>query len=115
MITLEPYVGVGSFFVSLPNCLRLLAHWIIRSPLWSKGDRDDENASILGDIAETVTKTIMRLQESSDTKQSRWGYDFLEQSAKHLITTHPGADLQFLLEDSRFRSVADVIPASWPG
>jgi len=114
VITLESYVGVGSFYVSLPNCLRLLEHWIIRSPLWSKGDKHDENASVLGDIAETVARTIVRLQEDSRASQSRWGYNFLEQSAKHFISTRNGADLQYLLEDSRFCKVADAIPAPWP-
>jgi len=114
VITLEPYVGVGSFFVSLPNCLRLLEHWIIRSPLWSRGDKYDENASVLGDIAETVANTILGLQQGSAARQSQWGYDFLEQSANHFISTRSGADLQYLLEDSRFGKVADVIPAPWP-
>jgi len=114
VITLESYVGVGSFYVSLPNCLRLLEHWIIRSPLWSKGDKHDENASVLGDIAETVASSIVRLQEGSRATQNRWGYDFLEQSAKHFISTRSGADLQYLLEDTRFCKVADAIPVAWP-
>ena len=114
VITLEPYVGVGSFYVSLPNCLRLLGHWIIRSPLWSRGDANDENANVLGDIAETVANTIVQLQNDSRANQRQWGYDFLEQSSKHLIKTLSGADLQYLLEDSRFYKVADTIPAPWP-
>ena len=52
VITLESYIGVGGFFLALPNSLRLLSHWIVRAPLWSKYDLTGEHDNLVGEIAE---------------------------------------------------------------
>lgn len=114
VITLESYIGVGGFFVALPNCLRLLAHWIVRGPLWSKRDASGERDDLLAQIAQTVRNTIIRLGSATEAEQTEWGYDHLEDSAKHFIKTCPSPVMRRLWSDPRFRSVADVIDAPWP-
>jgi hypothetical protein len=112
VITLEPYVGVGGFFIALPNCLRLLAHWIARGPLWSRRDATGESDELLAEIAQSVRDAIRRLQRASLKERQRWGYDHLEQSAEAFIKACPAGRLRLLLSDERFRSVAEVIPAA---
>jgi len=114
VITLEPYIGVGSFFVALPNCLRLLAHWIVRGPLWSKRDSTGERDELLAEIAQSVRDAILRLRRASLKERRQWGYDFLEQSAEAFIKTCSADRLRLLWSDPRFRSVADTIRAPWP-
>src|SRR5262249_25931294 len=113
-ITLEPYIGVGGFFIALPNCLRLLAHWITRGPLWSKRDRAGERDELLGEIAQTVRGAIIRLRESSLSQREQWGYDYLERRGKAFMDAGNADHIRKLRSDPRFRSVADPTPAPWP-
>lgn len=114
VITLERYIGVGGFFLALPNCLRMLSHWITRVPLWCKGDPTGRYDHLLGDIAALVRQSMRRIGRASAAEQRRWGYDFLEASARDFIATCPRSRLRMLWQDPRFRCVADAIPAPWP-
>ena len=114
VITLEPYVGVGGFYIALPNCLRLLAHWINRVPLWSKRDTTGRNDELIGEIAKSVRETILALRDATPEKRQMLGYDYLEESARSFLGTCSSARLRFLWSDPRFRCVAEVIPAPWP-
>lgn len=114
VITLEHYIGVGGFFLALPNCLRMLSHWITRVPLWCKGDPTGRYDHLLDDIAALVRQSVRRIERASAAEQRRWGYDFLEASARDFIATCPRSRLRMLWQDPRFRSVADAIPAPWP-
>lgn len=114
VITIEPYIGVGSFFIALPNCLRMLSHWIIRGPLWSKRDSTGHSDELIGEIAHSVRDTVMKLRDASQIERLKWGYDYLERSAKHFIKTCPAAQFRTLWSDPRFRCVADTIHAPWP-
>jgi hypothetical protein len=114
VITLEPYIGVGGFFLALPNCLRLLSHWISHAPLWSKGDLTGENDNLVAEIAETIRELLMELPRSSTRQRRQWGHDYLEPSAAHFIATCPARQLRLLWSDPRFRRVAELIDGPWP-
>jgi hypothetical protein len=114
VITLERYVGVGGFYIALPNCLRLLAYWINRVPLWSKRDATGRNDELIGDIAKTVRDTILQLRDAAPEDRRKLGCDFLEESARLLLANCSPTQFRFLWSDPRFRCVAEVIPASWP-
>ena len=62
VVTLDSYIGVGGFFLALPNCLRLLSHWIVRAPLWSKRDLTGEHDNLVGEIADSVRDLLERAQ-----------------------------------------------------
>ncbi len=114
VITLKRYVGIGGFFVALPNSLRVMEHWVSRVPLWSKRDRHGERDGLLDDIAEAIRDKIATLDHGSQRERRRWGYDYLERSAEHFIQTRSSAKLQELWSDPRFRAVAEAIDAPWP-
>jgi hypothetical protein len=114
VITIEPYIGVGGFFVALPNCLRVLSHWITRGPLWSKRDSTGHSDPLIGEIAQSVRDAVLKLRGASRSERLKWGYDYLEQSARFFIKTCPAAQLRMLLSDPRFRCVADAVSAPWP-
>jgi hypothetical protein len=114
VITLEHYVGVGGFYVSLPNCLSLIADWIYRGPLWSKLDKNSRNAMLIGDISLAAQKTILSLRDSSSAVGEALGYDFLELSAQNVIRCMPRSQMAMLWSDPRFRNIAENIAAPWP-
>jgi hypothetical protein len=114
VITLEPYIGLGGFFIALPNSLRLLSHWIIRGPLWSKRDSTGHRDELLGEIAQSVRDAVLRLRGASLEEREQWGYDYLEPSAQHFIRTCPAAQFRKLWADPRFRCVAETIREPWP-
>jgi hypothetical protein len=114
VITLEPYIGVGGFFLALPNCVRLMSHWITRGPLWCKHELTGRRDHLLGEVAKLVRKSVIRIGRGSVAEQRRWGYDFLERSARFFINTCPRNQMRRLWQDNRFRCVADAISAPWP-
>lgn len=114
VVTLERYIGVGGFFIALPNCLRLLAHWLIHGPLWSKRDAIGERDHLLSELAETIRETILSMPAASPLEREMLAHDFLSMSAQHFIETCPPDHLKQLWDDPRFRRVADVIDARWP-
>ena len=114
VITLKRYVGIGGFFIALPNCLRVMEHWVSRVPLWSKRDVHGERDGLLDDIAEAIRDKIVMLGNGPLGDRQRWGFDYLERSAKHFIATRSSAALHKLWLDPRFRCVAETIDAPWP-
>ena len=114
VITIEPYVGVGSFFIALPNCLRMLSHWISKGPLWSKRDSTGHSDALIGEIAHSVRDTVIKLRDAPQIERLKWGYDYLEPSAKYFTMSCPVATFRTLWLDPRFRCVAEIIPAPWP-
>jgi hypothetical protein len=111
VITIEPYIGVGGFFIALPNCLRVLSHWIIRGPLWSKKDATGHSDDLIMDVAESIRNVILNAPQNECLK---WGYDYLEESARFFIKSCPTERLRSLWSDPRFRCVADVVSVPWP-
>jgi hypothetical protein len=109
VITLERYIGVGGFFIALPNCLRLMAHWIARGPLWSKRDSTGECDELLMDIAQTVRSTVRRLRRAAPGERRQWGHDYLERSAETFLERCREEHLKELWSDPRFRCVAESI------
>lgn len=114
VVTLGRYIGVGGFYISLPNCLRLMAHWILHIPLWSKRDAAGEFDFLLSDIAETVTKTILEAPSKPQSERELLGFDYLKISAQHFIETCSAKQMRQLWVDPRFRCIADTIDVRWP-
>jgi hypothetical protein len=110
VVTLESYVGVGGFFIALPNCLRLLSHWITHVPLWSKQDRTGAFDGLVDEIADTVEESLRRLRRAPSATRRKWAYDYVGPAAAHFLAAQSTNNLCRLLSDSRFRRVAEAIP-----
>jgi hypothetical protein len=110
VVTLESYVGVGGFFIALPNCLRLLSHWIMHVPLWSKLDKTGAFDGLVDEIAGTAEDALHRLRRAPSAQRRRWAYDYVRPAAAYFLATQPKSNIRRLLSDSRFRRVAEAIP-----
>jgi hypothetical protein len=71
--TLEHYLGVGCFYVGLPNCLQTLSRWIEHGPLWSRGGRRGPNGRLLDQITDALIRKIREIRCGSSQIQRRWG------------------------------------------
>lgn len=61
VITLDHYLGVGSFFVMLSNYLRTLVRWKRLAPLWSLSDSGRARGGLLDDVTNLVTCCVRSL------------------------------------------------------
>ncbi len=83
VITTERYIGVGSFFVSLPNSLRSLSRWNLHGPLWSQGQATVQQDRALLDITRQVNQKVKRLRSRSAKFKQRLGYNHLPTALEH--------------------------------
>jgi hypothetical protein len=71
VITLEHYIGVGSFHVALPGCLRSLARWALHDTL------DVGPRGLFEEIAAAVVRRVVRVHRAPRRVREQWGYDYL--------------------------------------
>lgn len=80
VITLKKYIGVGSFYVSLPNCLRTLSRWTLHDPIWALNSPEGYVNSEVSEIARVATKTIRTMKSRSNRFKIKMGQDYLRKS-----------------------------------
>lgn len=80
VITLEPYMGIGSFYVALPNSVGTLIRWNTHGPLWSLNRWKGED-KLVNEIAAAAARKVRALRGESPSARRHWGLDYLEQAA----------------------------------
>ncbi len=111
VITLEKYMGVGSFYVSLPNCLRTLSRWMVHGPVWSEDLANGQDDELVTDIAQVANRTVRRLKARSNRMQQKWGYDFLPHSLNVWVQSTPKRQQKLLKSVPAFRDYFDHLSA----
>jgi hypothetical protein len=76
VVTLERYLGLGSFFVALPGYAEALARWIALSPVWSD-QRDRSRRRSVAYVHGQVLRRVRALRRASRGDQNRWGLPLL--------------------------------------
>lgn len=111
VITNKRYMGVGSFYVSLPNSLRSLSRWNLHGPLWSQGQADIADDCALLDITRQLNQTVRKLRSRSAKFKKHHGYDHLplalerwhrstgKRQQQKVLTSAPFSDYIQLLND----------------
>jgi hypothetical protein len=82
VLTLEDYLGVGSFFVMLPSYLRTLARWTRHTPLWALNDPADRRLELVDRITRRVIDKVKLLAFASEQERSRWGIAHLHSAVR---------------------------------
>lgn len=104
VITLERYLGVGSFYVSLPNCVRTFHRWIELPPLWSLSKSKAKKA--LADvIMRSAVAHAARVRGLPKREQRRWGLSFLTTSASRWRAISPRPTQLVLLQNEAFSAL----------
>jgi hypothetical protein len=83
VLTLRPYLGVGSFYVSLPNCIATLVRWHVHRPLWSLNRR--RNDHLVAEITRIATLTVRELREMPRSEQARWGLPYFDAEVERFL------------------------------
>jgi len=76
VITLEDYLGLGSFHVALPGMADSLARWSISRPLWETKRIRREGRGIAFITSRAIRK-LQSLKNASDAEKRRWGLPYL--------------------------------------
>lgn len=101
VITLEPYLGVGSFFVMLPHYLRTLLRWKRLTPLWSvEASWRFKRTCLLDDVTRMVTLHVRRLINAPSQLRRFWGLGQLVQSVHDWDRRCSIADRQLLSDQT---------------
>ncbi|SRR6266446_2744539 len=74
VITLEPYIGIGSFHVALPSYIRSLKRWILYDTL------DIGPKKLIEKINQAVVRRILRLQNTKPRRKEHWGVREMKRS-----------------------------------
>ena len=102
VVTTKKYLGVGSFYVSLPNALRTLSRWLINEPLWSIDGRSTENANLVAEIAQVLTDVITEVASANQKTRKAYGLDFLPAAVRRWRETESASHKNRLKADKSF-------------
>jgi hypothetical protein len=83
VITLERYLGIGSFYCTPSSCLENLSRWYHYGPLWSLDDPEGENHGLTDEITIALLKKLRLLAGQTRQSQEKWGLDFASLGFHH--------------------------------
>ncbi|MBX2868000.1 MAG: hypothetical protein KTR18_04970 [Acidiferrobacterales bacterium] len=86
VITLERYLGVGSFYIGFPNVLRTLRRWQRQQPNWKRLESKSLCEQIVPEIVQATRKQTSRVRKTSLSNQKKWGLDYAMKSLRLLKT-----------------------------
>ena len=106
MITLEHYLGVGSFYVGLPGCIQTIARWHEHEPIWVS--RTPAYTFLVDEITRALTARIRLLREATDADRERWGVGYVRESVALWERSERKARRRVLLANADFAELVDV-------
>ncbi len=98
VLTLEPYLGVGSFYLAFPNLLRTLTRWLAHPPNWEKLERKGYRDLLYPDLIKTAVKKLESLQHATENSKLMWGLDYLKYAINTWNRQTANAEKEKLLE-----------------
>lgn len=113
VITLDDYLGVGSFFVMLPSYLRTLIRWTEHTPLWALDTAEDRRLDIVNQITRLVISKVRTLAAEPQHERSRWGITYLQSAVEEWSRTcSNSAKHKILVNRTSAELVRSVLPKS---
>ena len=108
VLTLESYLGVGSFHIGLPGSLDTFTRWLHRGPLWSMDDRSKANAGLVDEAAIVTLRIADRVRSGSSRIRERWGFDALRESYEVWKKSINRATREEVLQHRSFRKLVEM-------
>jgi hypothetical protein len=97
VITLDDYLGVGSFFVMLPSYLRTLVRWSRHTPLWALEGPQERRLDLVDQITRRVTSKMRELRAAPHEERCRWGIAHLQSAIEEWQRNSPAKATRELL------------------
>ena len=115
VITLEPYIGIGGFHVTLPAYLRSLKRWILHDTL------DINPRDLLAKINQAILEKVVEVQKGSRHLQAHWGLSYLQKAVHDWQMNERPATKRSLMKHPAFAafiaaardSIDGPTPSSW--
>jgi hypothetical protein len=82
VITLEAYLGLGSFYAALPSFIDSLARWTQLPPLWAKGSADRRCCTPF--LTQRAIRRIRTLRNAPEQERQRWGVPYFKVRLRQL-------------------------------
>lgn len=102
VITLEPYIGVGSFNVTLPGSLHTLSRWHLY------GTTDIHRKKLLEKITAAIIRRVRLLKRASPKSRDAWGLAYMQTAVAEWQRSQPDDAKKLLLSDAGFSSFINV-------
>lgn len=110
VVTLESYMGIGSFYCTPASCLENLSRWYAHGALWSMDDPEGDNANLVDEVATRMCHTVQRLARRKADVQQQWGLDYAGVALKKWQTRWSAAQRRRLMEENpAFGSLVRVL------
>lgn len=77
VVTLEDYLGIGSFFCMLPSYWRTLARWTEHTALFALNARPSERMTLVDTITGLAIRKVKWLAGRPEHERVRWGVRYL--------------------------------------
>ena len=77
VVTLEDYIGIGSFFVMMPSYWRTLARWSEHTALWALNARPSQRMTVVDKITHRIIRKVKWLAGRPKQEQIRLGLPYL--------------------------------------
>jgi hypothetical protein len=77
VVTLEPYLGLGSFHAGLPGFVDLLKRWNQLYPLWASRSRRQNRCSV-DYVTQRAIRRIQSLRKADQRERRHWGVPYLQ-------------------------------------
>ncbi|WP_027554440.1 hypothetical protein [Bradyrhizobium sp. Cp5.3] len=84
VITLEQYLGLGSFHAALPGFLNLLSHWANLAPSWAVPFKPGRRGSVEFLVRRAIRR-VRELRTQSRAEQYRWGVPHMKESLRRML------------------------------
>ena len=112
VVTLESYLGIGSFFVMLPSYMRTLSRWTRHTPLWALNEPHDRRLKLVDRITRRVIDKAHLLATASAAERRRWGLTHLQSTVSDWLRSSSAEERRAVLSNdvsARFlKSVLDI-------
>lgn len=103
VITLEPYIGLGSFHVALPSYHRSLERWLLYDT------HDIVPQGLLGKIHKAVLRKVNQLRQAEKTIKARWGLTETKEAVKRWSNNKNLTTRNRLLNDPIFAGFVEAV------
>jgi hypothetical protein len=109
VITLEPYLGVGSFYLAFPNLLRTLTRWLSYPTNWERLEPGGYRERAFPELIKTAVRKLRDINCGGNTMRLAWGADYLVHSIRAWNNQFSHTEKQRLLD---FEGVQNLITSN---
>lgn len=111
VITLDPYMGIGSFYCTPASILENLSRWYVHGALWALGDPGGENAGLVDEVADLFLQRLSALAAQAPRVRHAWGLGLAQAAVTGWESRVPPAERRQAAAVPRFAKVHHALAA----